>query len=279
MAIQMKSVLPGSVQFLAEVACYMLILLGVCLLCHGEVARLKPAASFLTQFYLLLSAGGAIGGMIVAVVCPMVLSTHLELPVTLSLVTALAFLMYFACRGWRYPRYDWHAAYRLRYGALALLVAPLLAMTLASQDETIASERNFFGVLQVRRDDQGTRLVHGSTIHGMQLKGDQALEPTTYYGRQSGVGLAIEAKQREQKSLRIGVVGLGCGVLATYGRQEDSLDLFEINPAVVEIANRHFTFLTRSQAPIRTHLGDGRLATGAAARGSLRSTGARCLQQ
>ena len=258
-AIQMKPVLPGATQLIAEVSCYMLMLLGVCLLCHGEVARLKPAPSFLTQFYLLLSAGGAIGGLIVAVLCPLVLNTQLELPFTLAVATALSFLMFFACRGWRSTEYDWHAAYRLRFGAFGLMVAPLLAISLASQDETIASERNFFGVLRVLRDQQGTRLVHGSTIHGMQLVGQGALEPTTYYGRQSGIGLAIEVLQNEHPALRIGVVGLGCGVLATYGRAEDRFDMFEINPAVVEIANEHFSFLSSSRSPVETHLGDGRL--------------------
>ncbi len=259
MAIQLKSLLPGSTALIAEVTCYMLTLLGVCLLCHGEVARLKPAPAFLTQFYLLLSAGGAIGGLIVAVFCPLALNAHSELPFALAVATALSFVMFFACRGWRHAVYDWHAAYRLRFAALGLVVAPLLAISMASQDETIASERNFFGVLRVLRDHQGTRLVHGNTIHGMQLAGQYSLEPTTYYGRQSGVGLAIQAFQHEQPSLRIGVVGLGCGVLAAYGRDQDTFEMFEINPAVVEIANQHFSFLSHSPSTIETHLGDGRL--------------------
>jgi hypothetical protein len=139
------------------------------------------------------------------------------------------------------------------------MVAPLIAMAVAPQDETIASERNFFGVLQVIRDSRGLRLIHGSTIHGMQLSGDRSNEPTTYYGRQSGVGLAIAALQSEKPNLRLGVVGLGCGVLATYGRQHDHFDMIEINPAVVDIANQHFTFLADSRADVTTHLGDGRL--------------------
>ncbi len=259
LAIQAKSVLPGSMQLIAEASSYMLMLLGVCLLCHGEVARLKPRSSFLTQYYMLLSAGGAIGGIVVAVLCPILLSTHIEVPFTLAIVTALTFTMFFACRGWKQTEYDWSAAYRLRFAAVILMVAPLLAITVAPQDETIASERNFFGVLQVLRDQQGVRLVHGSTIHGMQLAGERAQQPTTYYGRQSGVGLAISTLQEMRPSLRIGVVGLGCGVLAAYGRPADEFDMIEINPAVVEIADEHFSFLRESPAKIRTHLGDGRL--------------------
>jgi spermidine synthase len=257
--IQGKHLLPGSIQLVAEASWYMMMLLGVCLLCHGEVARLKPKSKFLTQYYMLLSAGGAIGGVIVAIACPMLLSTRIELPFSLALVTALTFVVFFACRGWMQTRYDWSAAYRLKYAVVVLMVAPLLAMAFTPQDETIASERNFFGVLQVLRGDQSVRLIHGTTIHGMQRDGEHAKEPTTYYAHDSGVGLAIHSLQQRQESLQIGVVGLGCGVLAAYGRATDEFDIIEINPAVVDIANRYFSFLSDSPSTIRTHLGDGRL--------------------
>ncbi|TWU50792.1 spermidine synthase [Rubripirellula tenax] len=257
--IQAKTLLPGSVQLIVEVTMYMTLLLGVCLLCHGEVARVKPSARLLTQYYALLSAGGAIGGIIVAIACPMLLSTSIELPFTLSVVTSMAFLLFFACRGWMRTDYDWSAAYRLRFAAVLLMVAPMVSMMMADQDETISSKRNFFGTLQVLRDDAGVRLVHGSTIHGMQRGGTASAEPTTYYGRESGIGRAIMAMQGDRSRLKIGVVGLGCGVLATYGRASDEFDMIEINPAVVEIARENFSFLSDSQAISRVHLGDGRL--------------------
>ena len=258
-AIQTKDLLPGSVQLLAEASCYMLMLLGVCLLCHGEVARVKPPSAFLTQYYAILSAGGAIGGIIVAVLCPLLLNSFAELPFTLSVVTALSFLLFFACQGWRETVYDWSAARRLGFAAVILMIAPFVTVVLASKGETIASERNFFGVLRVQTDHQGVRLVHGSTIHGMQRHGEFASEPTTYYGYQSGVGLTIEALQKRQPALKIGVVGLGCGVLATYGRPSDHFDMIEINPAVFQIAEEHFTFMSECQSTIENHLGDGRL--------------------
>ncbi len=93
----------------------------------------------------------------------------------------------------------------------------------------------------------------------MQRSGEYASEPTTYYGRQGGVGKTINALQDRQISLRIGVVGLGCGVLATYGRPADQFDMIEINPAVIEIANEHFSFMKDCPSQLRTHLGDGRL--------------------
>ncbi len=259
LTIQAKHVLPGSIQLIAEASCYMMTLLGVCLICHGEVARIKPHAAQLTLYYAMLSGGGAIGGIIVALICPILLDTFIELPLILGMVTALTCIVFFACQGWLESKYDWSAARRLRFPAAALMIAPLLTVTLAPQDETIASERNFFGVLAVLRNDDGVRLVHGSTIHGMQRLGDASTEPTTYYGRESGVGLAIAAMQKSSPSLGVGVVGLGCGVLATYGREADHFDMIEINPAVIDIANTHFTFLGDSRATIRTHLGDGRL--------------------
>ena len=103
------------------------------------------------------------------------------------------------------------------------------------------------------------RLIHGSTIHGMQLSNERSSEPTTYYGKTSGVGLVLESMQEKHDELNIGVVGLGCSVLATYGRPTDHMQMIEINPAVIEIANTHFSFLADSKARITTHTGDGRL--------------------
>lgn len=135
----------------------------------------------------------------------------------------------------------------------------MLVVAITPKDKIIASERNFFGVLHVVRDVAGTLLVHGSTIHGMQRFESNAKKPTTYYGRQSGIGLAIASIQRDRTFLRIGVVGLGCGVLATYGRPNDSFDMIEINPSVVDIANAHFRFLADTPSTVNMHLGDGRL--------------------
>ncbi|MEO1614413.1 MAG: fused MFS/spermidine synthase [Planctomycetota bacterium] len=257
--IQCKSMLPGNIQLLAEATCYVIMLFGTCLLCHGEVARLKPTTEKLTLYYAMLSAGGALGGIVVAVICPLILNNHAELPFFVSLVTALTFLLFFACTQWKDTEYNWAAAARLKYGALLLLVAPIITMAMVSQNRTIASQRNFFGVLRVREKPLGTCLVHGSTLHGMQRYAPYQDQPTTYYGYESGVGYVIKALQAKQPSLHIGIVGLGCGVLTTYGRPEDEFDLIEINPAVVEIADEYFSFMRDCPSQQRRHLGDGRL--------------------
>jgi spermidine synthase len=257
--IPLLNILPGYLTLVTEISSYMVMLLGVCLLCHGEVARLKPDASKLTQYYMLMSGGGAVGGIVVAIICPLLLTTHFELPLSLAFVTGMAFVIFFACRSWNRPDYDWSIAHRLRYAALSVIAAPLIAMAFASHDVSIASERNFFGVLQVLKDERGLRLIHGNTVHGMQLTGAKSSEPTTYYGEQSGIGLLLQTHQKLKQDLNIGVVGLGCGVLATYGRATDHMHMIEINPAVIRIANTHFSFLRDSKAEISTHVGDGRL--------------------
>ncbi|MEM6472146.1 MAG: fused MFS/spermidine synthase, partial [Planctomycetota bacterium] len=130
---------------------------------------------------------------------------------------------------------------------------------MVSKNRTIASQRNFFGVLRVREKPMGTCLVHGTTLHGMQRYAPHQSQPTTYYGYESGVGYVVQSMQKANPSLRIGVVGLGCGVLTTYGRENDSFDLIEINPGVVEIAKTYFTFMRDCPSKLTHHLGDGRL--------------------
>tara|TARA_R110002073_G_scaffold65408_25_gene163474 strand:- start:7159 stop:9423 length:2265 start_codon:yes stop_codon:yes gene_type:complete len=258
-ALRNKYLLPFSFQLLTEASCYMVLLLGVCLLCHGEVARVKPAPQWLTQYYALLSAGGAIGGLIVAVVCPLLFNNFTELPLALSLASALAVVIFFASRGWQLADYDWNAARRVKIVVMVVMALPIIDLSMKGHASAIASDRNFFGVLRVHRDEEGTHLVHGRTIHGMQRPGDAASEPTAYYYYDSGVGRVISVLQERSPSIKTSVIGLGCGVLASYGRAEDEFDMIEINPAIQRIASEHFTFMSDCPSTIRHHLGDGRL--------------------
>lgn len=259
LGIESKSWLSGHWQLASVVLSFMTFLFGVCLMCHGEVARMKPRARLLTQYYALMSAGGAIGGLLVAVVCPLVFNSYLELPISMVIVQGLVFVLFVATKGWKTSKYDWNRAYKLRYFAGMLVLFPMIGMMRGSDDQVLASERNFFGTLRVLQDHRGSHLVHGSTIHGMQRSGENSGDPTTYYSRDSGVGRAMTELQSSNNSLRIGVVGLGCGVLATYGRPNDEFDLVEINPAVIEIAKKHFTFIAECPSQLNFHLGDGRL--------------------
>jgi hypothetical protein len=129
--------------------------------------------------------------------------------------------------------------------------------------------RNFYGVLRVRAfsvDGQpGFKLMHGGILHGSQVQGDPySQRPTTYYSASTGVGVAIQQhpKYLAGQPLRIGVVGLGVGTVAAYGRAGDTVRFYEINPEVERLARdpRYFTYLSESQAQVEVVLGDARLS-------------------
>ena len=102
--------------------------------------------------------------------------------------------------------------------------------------------------------------MHGTILHGTQyLEPDLARRPTTYYTQTSGVGRALESMHPTIRPLKVGVIGLGAGTLATYGSKGDIYRFYDINPAVIVIANRDFTYLRDSEATIQTPLGDARL--------------------
>jgi len=73
------------------------------------------------------------------------------------------------------------------------------------------------------------------------------------------VGLAI-ALEGKRGPVRAGVVGLGAGTLASYGRSGDTYRFYDINPRVIELARSEFSFLGDSKARIETVLGDARLS-------------------
>ena len=83
--------------------------------------------------------------------------------------------------------------------------------------------------------------------------------PTTYYGEQSGVGLVLR-HHRPENPKRVGLVGLGAGTLAAYGKSGDSFRFYEINPDVVQLAKRHFTYLAECPADVKIILGDARIS-------------------
>jgi SAM-dependent methyltransferase len=131
--------------------------------------------------------------------------------------------------------------------------------------DTRVMTRNFYGTLRVKdigaegENDAVRRLVHGVIMHGEQYRAaGRRNEPTTYYGATSGIGRALKAL--EGSALRVGVVGLGTGTLALYGRPGDVYRFYEINPQVVTVAEREFTFLADSGAKIEHVLGDARLS-------------------
>lgn len=234
---------------------YVVGLFALCMFLHGEMARLRPGSAYLTRFYLMLSLGGALGGVSVGLVAPHVLPAYYELGVGLTLCALIAAVL------WRQRRVGM---------AASLALAGACAWFLVLQVEGDATgarrmQRNFYGTL-VTLDtlrgvakDRVRQMYHGSVKHGEQyLAPGRRREPTTYYGRSSGIGLAIAAAPARPR--RIGLIGLGAGTLATYGRPGDIYRVYEINPEVFDLADSEFSFLADSPARIERVLGDARLA-------------------
>lgn len=312
-----------------QAAGYALTLFAACMVCHGELHRLRPAPRHLTRFYLSIAAGGALGSVLVAVVAPLVLSDYYELQIGLTVlaylvgvltllyrvgdlargvaagtlavtlivpllqanpddgVTAWAlsagaqvrwffqeywkwtlpvFIVVVVCLrdNWRLGTGEW----RRRLAALPLLLSVLLGMIFIIQavDDrrtVLTANRNFYGTLKVRQyhgQDPAWRfnlLAHGETSHGVQFteppKADWA---GSYYSAASGIGRVFDLLPGRR---HVGLVGLGTGTLAAYGRTGDTLRFYDINPDIVPIAREHFSYLRRSAADVQVVLGDARL--------------------
>ncbi|HEY2913699.1 MAG TPA: fused MFS/spermidine synthase, partial [Candidatus Angelobacter sp.] len=225
--------------------------------CHGELYRRRPAARYLTQYYLLIAAGGALGSMFVGVLAPVVFSGSYEMAWSLVYTAALA-----AALMWRQHwawRFFWPAA------AAALLVVVVLQER-ADRENAIVQVRSFYGTLRVtdeETEDAGRyrTLIHGTIQHGTQFMASDELRrlPTTYYSRDSGVGLALDncCKGRPR---RVADIGLGTGTLAAYGEPGDVFRFYEIDPRVEVIAKNVFTYLRESRAKIEIAHGDARLS-------------------
>lgn len=243
---------------------YLVSLFIVCLACHGELVMRRPGPRFLTQFYLLISFGGALGGAFVAVIAPNVFATYVELPVLLVVIAEVYVLLQWFRRGSR--RTLWLVRLAMVAGVVSLVVH-LMRAEIETRRGNLLVQRNFYGVLTVR-DDLGRgelarrHLVHGSISHGYQFLSDNYRDlRASYFSTSSGVGRALTALHTEGP-VRYGVVGLGVGVMSGYVRSSDYVRMYEINPDVVAIADRYFTFLPearRSGADFEVLLGDARL--------------------
>jgi hypothetical protein len=309
-----------------------------CMVCHGELYRLKPVPRHLTRFYLMIAAGGALGGLFVALAAPLLFTDYYELHWGLFLC-GLLFLLVCICdqtsspstldprpstrAEWRwlacilpflvFGGLDWFLAHlpgystaiprglstSLRVGMwtiLVLLVASWIArkkfrnfqhwrflacvwlllgllalgttlwmQARQSGNDLVYRARNFYGVLTVYEREKDVPqshyfyLQHGRITHGLQFVDPvQAAWPVTYYGAQSGVGMAVEALPPSRR--RIGVVGLGTGTMAAFGRAGDYLRFYDINPQVQHIATSWFTYLPHCPAEVEVAPGDARLS-------------------
>ena len=257
------SISSGVLDVSLAVPLYCLGLLATCVFCHGELAARKPASTELTRYYLMISVGGALGGVFVGLVAPRIFNSLYELPLALAFVAIAAFLAALRRPG------------MARAWSVGLVTAAVLACAgIAWEDwsyvsfldhDLIVMQRNFYGTLRVREiDDEGVRvrrLLHGVILHGEQaMSGADRNQPGSYYTRTSGVGLAITRAQDHKPAVHIGVIGLGVGTLAAYGRAGDNVRFYELDRDVVALANGRFTYLESTPARVEVALGDARLS-------------------
>src|SRR5579864_5785673 len=228
-----------------------------CMVCHGELVRRKPPASRLTSFYVSISLGGALGGIFVGLVAPNLFNGYYEFHLGLGLCAALIAVTLWT--GTRRPLKIALAAALAGY----LVVLGVFLRGAVHPYRVVA--RNFYGQLRVRdegdpktNDDANRKLIHGTINHGQQMLREKYRRmPVTYFCPQSGIGRAMRALEGAPR--RIGVMGLGCGTLAAYGRTGDSIRIYEINPQVVALANSEFTYVHDTPARLESALGDARL--------------------
>ena len=242
-----------SVQVSVPIFCVGLFL--CCWFCHGELALRRPAPRYATAFYLMISLGGALGAIFVGLVAPHLFTAIYELPLALIFTSLLAVATLWP-EGWL-ARLFW-------IGAAAAMAFVLVRNVREYDTNTIVRVRSFYGALRVRQFTNWLKepyrtLYHGRIEHGAQYVNPPAsLLPTTYYGPDSGVGLALARCCANAK--RVGAIGLGAGTLAAYGKTSDYFRFYEINPQVIDIATNYFSYLRDSPAHIDIVPGDARLS-------------------
>ena len=228
----------------------------LCMVCHGELSLSRPAPRYLTGFFLIVSAGGVLGGIAVGFAAPYFLKGYFELGLVLTLAAGLVVVRTGIIRMW--------------IPAMAAGVTIFAAYTSFGQindyqGSVIASERSFYGALRVREygpPDHVRALQHGAIRHGAQIMEPPSERnyPTSYYGPESGFGVVMSALQARNDRLRVGVIGLGAGTTAAYGRHGDVFRFYDINLQVIALAQKYFTYLGDSRATIELALGDARLS-------------------
>ena len=267
-----------------EIIIYALLLFVCCMICHNELFKLRPHPRFLPSFYLMVAVGGAVGGIYVNLLAPYLFSSGFwELQWGL---VACGVLLIIIMQLERMParqkrqRRSRERAVQNRWSLKPVVIVLSIVVLLLStsiilimrtiSSNTLLATRNFYGVLRIWEINpdipelRAYQLTHGTTVHGFQFQADNLRDlPTTFYTEDSGVGLSILNHPTRPGKLRIGALGLGGGVIASYGQPGDVLRFYEINPDVIQIAegrNGYFSFLTNSQADIQVIPGDARVS-------------------
>ncbi len=251
-----------------QVVSYLLVLFVTCMTCHGELYRLKPKAESLTYYYLMIAIGGALGGLFVSVIAPLIFTAYWELPFCILALLVVICLKHFGSNGFKTE-----VSYKNRKVIIicfillcVFFIGYIIYAQKSGAKRTIAAQRNFYGTLRVEDIDsrevgkQERYLLYGSTVHGNSLREQGKDIPYLgYYAEGSGVGVLME-EIINTPNREVALIGLGTGTLAYYGNEGDNFTFYEINPAVLPYAEQYFSYLKESRAKINHVLGDARLS-------------------
>jgi hypothetical protein len=274
------------------------------MLCHTRLAEIRPDPIHLTAYFLCVSLGGVVGGAIVGLVAPAVFSSILEYPIAIGAALMLrpqsahgnntmragAAAALFAVGYWAVYGFNERAgvdAQPLLRASLAIPVVMLLlarktallfagtaagllagASVVRTEGEVLHRERTFYGVHEVTSQQNGAWhvLTHGTTTHGVQaFRGKLRLLPSAYYHPTGPIGDVVFTLLPESRLRDVAVVGLGAGALAGYAGDGVRMDFFEVDDAVIRIAENpnYFTYLSDARAragtTVKTTAIDGRL--------------------
>lgn len=237
------------------IAAALLGLVLSCLLVHGHLARLKPTPRHLTKYFLCISTGGLLGGLLLNLLTPQVFAYPWEM----SLFVTLAALLFAARAGWSHAP----AGTAARMSALATVGVCLWAFRgefLRSREGRF--KRDYYAIHQIQDVGSFARIIQSArTLHGVQYFHER--KPIGYYSERSGLGLAMARARKGLAPLRLGILGLGAGGALAYLRPGDAAVAYEISPAVRDMAvpdNAEFSYWSTCPAKLELVMGDGRLS-------------------
>ncbi len=253
----------ASLNIYIQIAVYSLLLFLACMIAHGELYLLRPSSEYLTTFYLMVSVGGALGGIFVNLIAPFIFTGYWEFYLAWLLVFVI--LIVSLLPRWGNPQFRSVVLWSSFFISVFSIIA-----TLNPFSDALVAVRNFYGLMRVKEWESpsgrgsGYSLIHGVTIHGIQyLDPDLKDEPTVYFTQDSGLGYVLANHPKVGDGLRLGVLGLGVGTMVAYTEEGDVVRFYEINPEVVEYAEGkggYFSFLSDSKADVAVVTDDARLA-------------------
>jgi spermidine synthase len=299
LSILVHMLLFDNIPYLILLAFHLVLFFFAALVCHLALASSKPSAEKLTEFYLMMSIGGALGGVFNVLIAPNIFTIPLEYALALGLAVCMRFVnqkqekvklrhviagaaaivafsfalemesMLIKVLFTLVVLFGLGLLFNKRWAfgmifTLLLLISSLGGLSYNFNTDIIYQERNFFGVIQVVEYTKNNHriLSHGTTMHGLQsLDKKKEHTPLSYYSSLSPIADMFKFTDQVIGAQKVAVLGLGIGATACYYKKDRSFDFFEINPGIISIAEnpQYFTYLSGCGSPYNIITGDARL--------------------